>query len=236
MKNGYPPIIIKSKDKENYLYALRQADTGDLDAFVEYLAKDLLWSLDLSVKAGKGESVEEKDDLNKEIEVWKKEKVARIGKLPLKNKALVISRFTDSIKLLFKEFHQQTKVFDDLYDLTKRGYQFSYPQKFSTFGISPDFQELPTIELNEIIDIDINKIKFVRAYTEYFNPVDKNLELEPLIIYVVIKLEQYGYKIYLDQNSFITKSYNELLNEQEVESIVKIKMKNLFKHFNLKKE
>jgi len=37
LKNGYPPIIIKSQDKSNYLYALNQADAGNEGAFVTYL-------------------------------------------------------------------------------------------------------------------------------------------------------------------------------------------------------
>ncbi|MBK9490278.1 MAG: hypothetical protein IPO07_16985 [Haliscomenobacter sp.] len=59
MSNGelfdYAPIIIKSKDKLAYLQALNRADVGEMDFFVEYVGKQVLWSLELSVKAAKGE-------------------------------------------------------------------------------------------------------------------------------------------------------------------------------------
>lgn len=73
LKNDLPPIVIKSADKRNYLTALHSADIGDLAAFVEYIANQLVWSLEIGIKAAKGESIEEADDLDKEIAVLKKE-------------------------------------------------------------------------------------------------------------------------------------------------------------------
>lgn len=69
LRKGYPPVVIKSKDKSNYLLALRQADVGDLDRFVEYIALQMVWSLELAIKAAKGESIDEPDDLDKRIEL-----------------------------------------------------------------------------------------------------------------------------------------------------------------------
>lgn len=45
LKFGYPPVIIEKEDKDNYLLALNKADTGRLDAFVEYIGKNLNKSL-----------------------------------------------------------------------------------------------------------------------------------------------------------------------------------------------
>ncbi len=69
LRKGYPPVVIKSKDKSNYLLALRQADVGDLDRFVEYIALQMVWSLELAIKAAKGENIDEPDDLDKRIEL-----------------------------------------------------------------------------------------------------------------------------------------------------------------------
>ncbi|HPI12807.1 MAG TPA: Fic family protein [Catalimonadaceae bacterium] len=68
-----PPVIIKHTDKEDYLRALNRADTGDLKAFVAYIANQLEWGLELAIKAAKGESIEEEDDLDKEIALLGKE-------------------------------------------------------------------------------------------------------------------------------------------------------------------
>ncbi len=55
LKNELPPVIIKSADKRNYLFALHEADTGNIEAFKNYIAEQLLWSYEISIKAAKGE-------------------------------------------------------------------------------------------------------------------------------------------------------------------------------------
>lgn len=81
IRNNYPPIIIQSKDKDNYLRILHQCDVAvgltasdgasatidRIRPFVEYMNEQLEHSLTLSVKAAKGESIEEEDDFAKQL-------------------------------------------------------------------------------------------------------------------------------------------------------------------------
>ena len=62
-----PPVVIKSSDKQNYLHALHLADIGQYEAFIRYIAEQVVSSLEMAIKAAKGESIEEPDDLDKEI-------------------------------------------------------------------------------------------------------------------------------------------------------------------------
>jgi len=84
LKNGYPIVIIKSDDKENYLTALQKADTGDRSAIVEYIERQAIWSLEISIKAANGEEIDELGDIEKEIEILKREKLtsSKIYKTP----------------------------------------------------------------------------------------------------------------------------------------------------------
>lgn len=72
MKHGYPPIVIKSAEKDQYLAALNKADAGERSAFTEYIADCELWSMELKRKATLGEEVEEPDDVDKEIELLRR--------------------------------------------------------------------------------------------------------------------------------------------------------------------
>ncbi|HSJ02093.1 MAG TPA: hypothetical protein VK956_06540, partial [Verrucomicrobium sp.] len=45
-------------------------DAGDWDAFVLYLANELIWSLDVSLRAATGLSIEEPDDVDKEVAIF----------------------------------------------------------------------------------------------------------------------------------------------------------------------
>jgi Fic family protein len=73
LKNNLPPVIIKTADKKGYLNALNQADVGNIDAFVKYVGEQLIWSLEIVVKATKGESIDEVGDFEKKLELYKKE-------------------------------------------------------------------------------------------------------------------------------------------------------------------
>jgi Fic family protein len=69
LRADLPPIVIKSKGKADYLRALNRADAGDFEAFINYTTDQLCWSLDLYLKAARGESLEEAEDLDKELDL-----------------------------------------------------------------------------------------------------------------------------------------------------------------------
>ena len=67
MQYGFPPVIIKTEDKENYYGVLHLADVGEHEPFIEYIAENLVNSLEIMIKGAKGENIEESDDLDKEL-------------------------------------------------------------------------------------------------------------------------------------------------------------------------
>jgi hypothetical protein len=70
LKCGCPPVIVKSADKENYLAVLRLADAGQTEPLTDYFEDQLEWSLDIALRAARGESVEEPTDVEKELELF----------------------------------------------------------------------------------------------------------------------------------------------------------------------
>ncbi len=72
MQAGYPPVIIRTEDKNSYLLALEQADTGDLEPFIVHIGNELLNSLDLFLRGAKGEDIEERGDLDKKLALLEK--------------------------------------------------------------------------------------------------------------------------------------------------------------------
>lgn len=92
-KHGYPMIVVKSSDKDNYLTALNmcdsvvgaepsagaQASLEQVRPFVEYMERCLEQALQICIKAAKGLSIEEDDDFMKELkllELQKKQELA----------------------------------------------------------------------------------------------------------------------------------------------------------------
>ncbi len=70
MRHGFLPTVVRSDDKANYLTALHLADAGELSAFIAYFHRLAEWSLQLGLKAARGESIEEPSDLEKEVAIF----------------------------------------------------------------------------------------------------------------------------------------------------------------------
>jgi Fic family protein len=67
MQFGYPPVIIRTEEKRDYLSVLEQADAGMIEPFIDFIAKNMVHSLEIMLKAANGESIEDPDDLDKQI-------------------------------------------------------------------------------------------------------------------------------------------------------------------------
>lgn len=51
LHRGYPPIIIKTRERDRYLAVIQMADAGDLQALAEFMAEGMKWSLELALRA-----------------------------------------------------------------------------------------------------------------------------------------------------------------------------------------
>jgi Fic family protein len=71
MQFNYPPVIIKTEDKTNYFAVLQMADAGNIEAFIEYIAQNLVRSLEIMIADANGENIEE-DDVSNEIATLEK--------------------------------------------------------------------------------------------------------------------------------------------------------------------
>lgn len=61
MQFGFPPVIIKTEDKAHYFAALQMADAGNIETFINYIAQNLVRSLEIMIAGAKGENIEEED-------------------------------------------------------------------------------------------------------------------------------------------------------------------------------
>lgn len=88
-RHGYPMIVVKSADKHNYLTALNRCDVAvgpvpsdgahaelsQITPFVEYMSTCLERALNISIKAAKGESIEDADDWRKNLKIKYRDKI-----------------------------------------------------------------------------------------------------------------------------------------------------------------
>jgi len=116
LRHHFPPVVIQSADKRNYLFALNQADTGNIDAFVTYIAEQLIWSIELSVKAAKGEEVEEQGDWEKSLKLLKNKLAGGAKEVELKHSPETLSIvMKNSLVPLVEAWEEKLKKIDPLF-------------------------------------------------------------------------------------------------------------------------
>jgi Fic family protein len=67
MQHGFPPVIIQTETRTSYFEALQYADHDDFDMFIIFIGEKLIESLDLWLRAAKGEPFEEEEDIDTQV-------------------------------------------------------------------------------------------------------------------------------------------------------------------------
>jgi Fic family protein len=239
MRSGYPPVIVKNEDKDNYIAALSQADFHILEPFVEYITYNLVHSLELMIKGAKGEDIDEPEDLDKELALLER-KIRSAGRKVeiIKSIESVLKVYEHSIVPLFKKFIETCQKFDRFY-LEK--------------GITIIIDDAGSRECNSKHDV-INSIREsleitprsrieLRYIHEAFNQNDLgdfNFESEILVGFHITRYRISGGLNYkkLERNPseaakdgiIYEKLYSERLSKEEIGKIIKLKF-NQHKEF-----
>lgn len=214
MRFGYPPVIIKTGDKEAYFNVLRLADAGNLEPFVAYIAHNLVDSMELMLKGAKGESIEEPDDLDKEISLLEQ-------KLKGMNEKVKEAKSEENIKLFienslvrlekrFLEVGQKVEKFYLASNLSKyvKNRNNDYERIYKNYY--PEWESIKGLRLNYYFST-FNQVSILQFSFQSEILVDFNLWY-----YTVFSFD---YKIKID------KSYTEQLTDDEINEIVNAEMK-----------
>ena len=72
IRHGYAVAVIGRDDRERYIGELEQADRIEsLDGFIEFIASCCEYTIDLYLRAARGESIEDAGDIDREIALFK---------------------------------------------------------------------------------------------------------------------------------------------------------------------
>jgi|GEM_PF-282473 len=170
LKYDYPPAIIKSDDKKNYLASLNRADTGDTDAFIRYIGEQLIRSLELIIKAAKGESLEEPGDLDKEIELLKRELKNKDGIKVEKSPEAVVKVIDEVIIPFIGELNKSVSIFDDLFINKTRRIILNIPKIVTATQHNPANSRVVRVRFNT----QVNKSTVIEKDSIDFGELIKN--------------------------------------------------------------
>lgn len=231
-KHKLPPVVIKSADKKDYLRALSEADAGNLAPFIEYVSQQLIWSLNLSIDAAKGQLVPENDDLHKEINVWKKRVTNKNSEIFNPDNIIVNQLDKNSTAQLFLLFKYQHEQFSDLFEETQET-----PIVHKKTFISPAFNHyhgflFSTRELEaNFTTVVINGLSMQYSLIDFKYNGDESFSIESLIN---VDFKTHEYAVSYKDLIRIAKKRSEILTKGEIDAFVKVCIQNVFEEMQEK--
>jgi len=213
MRAGYPPSIVKATQKEAYYTALRKADGDDLNAFVGYVGTVLLDSMELYLKGAKGESIEDLDDFDKKLALFKKgldgkkEKIKKSEKVLRKLHKEFIFKYIEDLELFSLKFED---LFFQINFLKDPRNNTSYDETF--FCEKPD-----RIERRYLFHEDIH---LLISFKEFKHKPSININVN---VEFYFRIDHY--RIFLSLNKEtpkleINKEYNQIPKREEWMSMI----------------
>ena len=115
IQSGYPPVVIKQENKNEYYSVLSQADAGSLVPVVDYFGELLVHSLEVYLRGAKGENIEEAGDIDKEITLFKASFSEKYKERAGLNAENLKTTLENSISLILKELKKKLVEFDDMF-------------------------------------------------------------------------------------------------------------------------
>jgi Fic family protein len=226
LKKGFPPVVVKMDDRRNYYSLLSRADVGESWPFVEYIIDLLSGALQLFLKAANGESIDESDDIDKEIALFKIGITKDIDLTLKKSPNVVIEVIKKHISVLLRRIFDKSKGFDELFFFAERFVRFRYilngvqSSKKIKFDINGSF---------EIPDQDIYALEIHFIFKDFKtskNMFTVGVELEAYF-------EQYKYSIFKRQSNGtsikLIKYYHEGILEDEASLFIKNSVSDLMR-------
>lgn len=213
MKFGFPPVIIKTQKKDEYYRALQQADGGNNTFFVDYIAQLQIDSLELFLRGSKGEHIEEEDDLDKEIALFKANLGISKNSVRLSTEAIE-QLISNDITLLFDQILLKTSQFDNLFRKHIWRYRYIVNNEEQAI-IDNDFIIIKSDILGRIKSHIPDEIHF------FFNWIDfDSIKYDKFSVNtnLIIEFGNHRYKI-ITESLTLSKDYSDQITQDEIYEI-----------------
>lgn len=215
LRGGFPPLIVKAADKASYLTALRKADAGDLAALTTYLAAQAEWSLDVGIKAAKGESVEEPSDVEKELAIFIRDQQQDQDRVKRRSPEVLLGLYELSWRGLFTKFEDKirklTPLFADVSLIAK-------PHRHDQHDWSSAFASVAT-------QGSVTKFQITAQLQGYRGRSASPFNLEAELR---LSLQDFEYRVIAIGREVAKKLYSEPILSDEADQIASDVLKHLF--------
>jgi len=243
---GYVPAIIKLDKRKEYYAALNFSSIENIDPLAEFVGQECIQSLQMAIKAAKGESIEDADDLDKKLTLLKQEVEAEDNEKEIKTGltfGIVNEAFNQWVYALFSELALTASKFNEFYNEPNHVLDILIDNKNKIFSFR---NEIPSKEIKDYLSLSIKRTIFIHAIMRFMcsfgaykkgglNPFGCNYSIE-------IRFERYHYEVLMDYfdkeskglktKSFIKKLLHKPLVSEEIMEINRQWGESLYNHLD----
>jgi len=231
---GYPPLYINESEKQNYYRYLTdiQADGGQPNLFYGFMADRLLRSVQIVADAIDGKNIDEDDDIDKEIALFKRSLDKSQERKETRNWGNISEIINIAGIALFQKFIDKLSQFDELFQSCEHRIIFTnnnlkpYDLEWRTGGAAISTANFPGELLTWLqeskdtdgYDINIGIEYFLKAY-KFSKPYD-------LPVFIQFSFKEYFYDMSfmimhsVQSHHHVEKNYDQLVNDGEINGIV----------------
>ena len=229
MQKGYPPVVIRMEDRQNYYSLLSRADNRENGPFIEYITERLMISLQLYLKAANGGDIDEDEDLDKEIALFRMELLSATD-LKDRSSSLIIEKILKSeIEPLIDILDRKAQLFRDLFFEYSKNIEFetNFRVRYSHNSIFAFFTE-DTVYINDVLNgthsLSLTfTLKNFRSSKNDFSASNR----------IDVSFDDYYYRFSdINHEIFLSKFYHEKLSKSDLREITKVFVDGLQKNIS----
>jgi Fic family protein len=226
LQKNFPVVVVKKDDRNNYYGVLSQADNDIYIPLVEYMAELLKHSLAIYLKGAKGEDIEEKDDIDKEIALFKQSLQGNINVKETKSDENIKRVLAHVVQPLVDYFVAKSEQLNELFLGNKLQVANIIDEIFPVY-----FSNLGELSSNAKINIFMEKLYFSYIHRSFKNTKQPfNIESDFEVFF-----EEMNFSFLIRNKSlFITKLYHENWKPNEMEDFVNAIMKETMREIQEK--
>lgn len=221
MSYGYPPVIVKTEDKANYISALEMGDAGNLEVFVNYIKSNLKESLEIMIAGAKGEQITDLTDLDKQLFQLDNQLEAIGGVITIsQSNQTVLDFFEYNIIRVLKVFYRNMIKFSKYYSATEIALSYGGNDRKTKLLIHD--KNIEQISSGSLEQYPEDKLNWFDLSVEYDTFNHKTLRNFSSTYELYFRFEQLRIKL---ESSVSTKPYvffyNEIVDTQLIEKLIK---------------
>ena len=221
---GYVPAIVKLDDRVDYYTALNTSSLNSPENLAIFLGQAVIESLELAIKAANGESIEEEDDIDKELELLKQKIKSKGVEAPLKSNERISKLLEENIFPFIDDFILKLSKFDDLFESVSK-----------TFFLNEDGRKEQWSEVRKNMILNFALKRGANSFN--INYTFENIKNNPTTVRFTISLKfEFRRGDYIISNISANQkksfNYNQSMSIEEQSSWIKNIQKNLLHRIN----